>query len=211
MTTESIQQAIDQYRSEGLSFFPIPTMSKEATIPWKVYQERQPTEDEIAHWKSNGNQNIAIVCGAVSGNLVVVDFDCHNRFHDYCALLQDKYNIDLFSYTRIVRTARGNHVYFRLSDTIKSLKFPKMDVKSEGGYVMAPPSIHPLGSKYECSNPGIPIRLINNLKEVGIDIPQIQEKPISTNKPGWVSELLNGVAQGSRDDSANRRWHHCIL
>jgi len=172
MTTESVQRAIDQYHSEGLSFFPIPARSKEAAIPWKVYQERQPTEDEIIHWKNNGTSNLAVVCGAVSGNLVVPDFDDHEKWYEYLDYTKDKLNLDMFTFTRLVRTSKGIHVWLRLPQTIKSLKFPKLDIKAEGGYVMAPPSIHPSGALYEIINPGVPIRTINSLEDIGIDTTQ---------------------------------------
>jgi len=116
----------------------------------------------------------------VSGNLVVLDFDSRDKFLDYCTLLQDKFNIDLFNYIRVVTTARGNHVYFRLPTAIKSLKFPQLDVKAEGGYVMAPPSIHPSGAEYKCSNPDIPIRNIESLEAVGIDVNQTETKLTGT-------------------------------
>jgi Bifunctional DNA primase/polymerase, N-terminal/Primase C terminal 1 (PriCT-1) len=194
MATKVVQQAIDKYRNENLSFFPIPTRSKKAAIEWKCYQLRLPNEKEVSDWKTNGTSNLAIVCGAVSGNLVVLDFDSHDKFLDYCALLQDKYNIDLFGFTRVVTTARGNHVYFRLPIALKSAKFPQLDVKSEGGYVMAPPSIHPDGSEYKCSNPDIPIRKIENLKDVGIDVSQDEQQRNS-------GPLENTIPEGQRNSA----------
>lgn len=205
MTTESIQRALDQYHSEGLSFFPIPARSKEAAAPWKVYQERQPTEDEIAHWKSNGTASIAIVCGTVSGNLVVPDFDDHETWYRYLDYTKASLKLDLFTFTRLVRTSRGIHVYVRLPQTIKSQKFPKIDLKAEGGYVIAWPSIHPSGTPYEIINPDVPIRTIDNLADIGIYTNhKPEENKTSGNQPGWVSSLLQGVKQGERDDSAKR-------
>jgi hypothetical protein len=207
MTNELVKQAIDKYDSEGLSFFPIPAKSKEAAIPWKCYQEHRPSTEEIFHWKSNGTANLAIVCGAVSGNLVVLDFDSHDKFLGYCSILQDNFGIDLFAYTRIVTTARGNHVYFRLPATIKSLKFPQLDVKAEGGYVMAPPSIHPSGTEYKCSNPDVPIRQIDNLKDVGIYITQVQDKPVTFNGPieSVIPETKRNSTLASLAGSMRRR------
>lgn len=168
----NIAEYIDQYRSEGLSFFPIPARSKQANIEWKCYQERRPTDDEILKWRSNGASNIAIVCGKVSGNLVVIDFDAQDKFFTYCDLLHNR-GIDISTYTRLVRTSKGMHVYFRLPNAIKSMKFPQVDIKAEGGYVIAPSSIHPSGAVYELVNPDIPIREIADLKDVGIDINQV--------------------------------------
>ena len=184
MANQPMAQYIDQYRNEKLSFIPIPAGAKKAIIKWECYQERQPNDQEVADWKSNGTVNLAIICGKVSGNLIVLDFDSHERFHEYCALLQDKYGIDLFNYTRIVRTSRGNHVYFRLPATMQRLKFPKLDIQAEGNYVIAPPSIHPSGSVYECINQGIPIRQIESLKDVGIDVTQVKEKSAVSNGSG---------------------------
>jgi len=199
--SNSIQEYIEKYRAEELSFFPIPSRSKQANIEWKCYQERNPTDEEITRWKADGDSNLAIVCGAVSGNLVVIDFDDRERFHQYLDHLT-KLDIDLFTYTRIVKTGKGFHVYYRLPATIKSQKFPQIDLKAEGGYVIAPPSIHPTGAVYELLNPDIPIREIASLVDVGIDINQTPDKPADGNNPGWVAELLKGVAEGSRDESA---------
>lgn len=196
MANKVVQQAIDKYRDENLSFFPIPIRSKKAAIEWKCYQSRLPNEKEVSDWKTNGASNLAIVCGAVSGNLVVLDFDSHDKFLDYCALLQDKYDINLFSFTKVTTTARGNHVYFRLPTAIKSLKFPQLDIKAEGGYVMAPPSIHPTGVEYQCCNPDVPIRRIENLNEVGIDINQVQDKPGACK-----GSIESGILEGQRNST----------
>lgn len=198
-----MKEILDQYRAEGLSFFPVPYKSKQAIIEWKQYQARLPTDEEIAGWKSNGNSNFAVVCGAVSGNLVVIDFDSKERFHKYLDLFLDQ-DIDLFTYTRIVRTQKGAHVYFRLPASIKSQKFPEIDIKAEGGYVIAPPSVHPTGSIYEICNPGVPIRQIQDLKAVYIDLKQKLPKAATASNPSWVSQLLLGVKEGSRDESAKR-------
>ncbi len=51
-----------------------------------------------------------------------------------------------------VRTARGRHLYFRHPDqSIRNSAGklgPGLDVRGEGGYLVAPPSIHPDGSRY---------------------------------------------------------------
>ena len=45
---------------------------------------------------------------------------------------------------------------------------------------MAPPSIHPSGAEYKCSNPDIPIRNIESLEAVGIDVNQTETKLTGT-------------------------------
>lgn len=42
---------------------------------WKPYQSRLPTQDEIASWFGPDTSAVCLVCGAVSGNLEMIDFD----------------------------------------------------------------------------------------------------------------------------------------
>ena len=51
---------------------------------WEEYQRRIATDEELRRWFSDGRQtNIGIVCGKVSGNLVVVDFDSEDAFNRF--------------------------------------------------------------------------------------------------------------------------------
>lgn len=53
--------------------------SKEKKYPavgsWKTYQERLPSEHEVETWFANQHDALCLVCGKVSGNLEVIDFD----------------------------------------------------------------------------------------------------------------------------------------
>jgi hypothetical protein len=49
--------------------------TKRPAGPWQTYQHRLPTEDEIRGWYANGRHGIGIVCGAVSGNLEMLEFE----------------------------------------------------------------------------------------------------------------------------------------
>jgi len=191
---------IEKYRSEGLSFFPIPFMSKQAAMEWKIYQERLPSEAEISQWFNGNQSNIAVVCGKVSGNLVVLDCDSQDKFSELAAIICKNIGIDdIRDFTRISKTSKGYHIWLRTKEAIKSQKFPKLDIKSEGGYIIAPPSVHPSGAQYEFVNDK-PIVKVDNLKLIGIDIEQRSNEP--SNQPGWVSQALQGVAEGSRNDTA---------
>ena len=56
-----------------------------------------------------------------------------------------------------VITARGRHVYFawpdamRIRNSASKLAHKGLDIRAEGGYTIAPPSIHPSGKRYEWS------------------------------------------------------------
>jgi len=50
-----------------------------------------------------------------------------------------------------VRTSRGWHLYCRTEKTVKSVTnlLPKVDIRGDGGYVIAPPSMHVSGGQYK--------------------------------------------------------------
>ena len=141
------------YVSKGLSVIPLKPRSKEPIIQWKEFQMRTPSSEEIEKWFSE-ERNIAIVCGKVSSNLVVVDFDSEEKFKEWYDRIDKEYSHlrDKVLNTWIVKTGKGYHIYFRLSFEAPRTK-PRLregiDIKAEGGYVVAPPSIHPSGKRYE--------------------------------------------------------------
>jgi hypothetical protein len=66
-----------QYLRAGLSVLPARFPEKRPAIgTWKAYQERLPTESEVSAWFANPHDACCVVCGPVSGNLELIDFDC---------------------------------------------------------------------------------------------------------------------------------------
>jgi hypothetical protein len=52
--------------------------------------------------------------------------------------------------TWVAKTGRGVHLWFATHIRTGTIKLgPKLDLKGEGGYVAAPPSLHPDGHRYE--------------------------------------------------------------
>lgn len=126
------------YREIGFSLFPTKRDKRPVVDTWKPYQTRFPTNEEIASW-GKAKYNIAIVTGKLS-NLLVIDTDTAEATAEFEELVGDLFE------SPIVETPRGGrHYYFRLDS-----RFPrnqtflgiskKIDIRSEGGYVLAPPS-----------------------------------------------------------------------
>jgi Bifunctional DNA primase/polymerase, N-terminal len=139
-------------RQRGLSVFRIPLGSKTPTEPWKQWTRRLPTDGELVKMfdmGQDGPSNIAIVCGRVSG-VVVVDADNATAVR-YC--------LALMPYTPWkTQTAHGAHFYFawpgqRVANRSSSLQTPgepmmPIHVRGDGGYALAPGSVHPTGCTY---------------------------------------------------------------
>jgi hypothetical protein len=221
----NLQEFVRFYRGLRLCVVPAIYRGKRPEIDWKKYQTRQPTDEELETWFNDGRaHNIAIVCGEVSDNLVVLDFDdvnVYQRFFD---------TSKLESSTLVVRTGSGKrHVYFKTPKPIASFRIPqiKLEVRSTGNIVIAPPSLHPSGNRYEFMNPEIQeIATIKDLPEViwtiaesrfGVQKPSFApkeaggfgeklrvEKPGRGEHPPCIRELLEGVDQGFRNEAACR-------
>ena len=57
--------------------------SKRPSAEWKRYQRECPTEGQLAKWYSGDRTGIGFVCGTVSGNLEVLDFDERATYDAY--------------------------------------------------------------------------------------------------------------------------------
>lgn len=114
-------------------------------VKWKPYQSRIATTEEVVTWFTNNpDANIGVVTGKIS-NLVVFDLDSQKAF-DYAQAQGG------FPDTVRVKTGKGEHVWVRhpgffiKPDVNKKLD---MDIRGDGGFVVAPPSFHGSGNQYQ--------------------------------------------------------------
>ncbi|MBA3935853.1 MAG: AAA family ATPase [Planctomycetes bacterium] len=65
------------YQAAGLCVLPARMPEKRPAVgTWKDYQSRLPTAAEVEAWFANSHPACCLICGAVSGNLELIDFDC---------------------------------------------------------------------------------------------------------------------------------------
>jgi hypothetical protein len=153
------------YRSWNLSVIPIcvpvvngrgcyqhgsncPSPGKKPLVFSSEYHQRLPTEQEIRQWWAKWPlANIAIITGRVSKNLVVLDAD-----DDSAIELINKMCSEMLSKISIVLSQRGGrHFYFSNSiiQTGVAIRGYHLDVRADGVYIIAPPSIGPNGVRYQ--------------------------------------------------------------
>ena len=71
----NLAEAATAYLRAGLCALPARAAQKRPTVPtWKTYQTRLPSEAEIDRWFADA-EAVCLICGAVSGNLEMLDFD----------------------------------------------------------------------------------------------------------------------------------------
>ena len=140
-----LDQAL-RYLGLGFSVIPLKARDKRPAISsWKEYQTRRATVEEVTSWfggAAGEKLNIGLVTGAVSG-LVVIDADDA----DADAYVSQNYPTPIRT-----KTSHGRHHWFaHPAHEVRNgakLKGRALDVRADGGYVVAPGSVHPDGSVY---------------------------------------------------------------
>lgn len=84
MTAANLRQAAEGYLATGISVLPAIRSEKRPALPgkWEPYKKRLPTASEVGAWFSNGHDGLCVVCGGVSGNLEILDFDCGGELYN---------------------------------------------------------------------------------------------------------------------------------
>lgn len=193
---KKVYDAAMHYSIEGFSVLPC-RGKRPALSSWKQGQSKRANGHDIQDWQRHGLlENVGIICGCVSENLVVVDLDglgavekFYERFPDWNAK------------TLTIRTGsgRGEHLYFFVEDMPENLNVRTEDggfeIRGNGMYVIAPPSVHPdTGNRYEVVH-WVDIATVDNLLEISLwfnSLKKKQERKESKNKSStWKNDNLS--------------------
>jgi len=123
---------------------------KHPAVSWGTWAMAATPQMIAQQWARHGGlANIAVACGP--SNLVVLDEDAPGELERFAAT----YGIDLPP-TYTVTTGRGRHLYYRwdhssegrIGNSHTAVQGFKLDVRGEGGYVIAEGSQHASGAPY---------------------------------------------------------------
>ena len=154
MINSSIEKAALEYLDRGWSIIPVRERAKRPAIPWKAYQAQCASEDTVHEWfQRHPKRNLAIVTGALSG-LIVLDIDPRHGGKESLRRLERE-NGRLPKTVESITGGGGRHLYFahpggvvRNRTNIES----GIDLRGDGGCIVAPPSVHPSGKPYRWKN-----------------------------------------------------------
>ena len=148
------------------------------------------------------SSNIAILTGKES-NLVVVDIDAAKG-----GRIEDLYNFvpkEILEKTLWIKTGGGFHLYFRFPPNVEVRNSAgrlgkNIDVRGNGGYVVAPPSMHISGKRYEFINENdilpFPQAFIEKLNK--------PEPRTENGNSSGKSDQTDLYSEGTRNDSLTR-------
>ena len=137
------------YLMAGLSVLPANKAQKRPCLPqWNEFQTRLPTEEEVRRWFAEPREAQCLVCGKVSGNLEVIDFDNHGELY---SKWKDAIPVDLLARLVIEQTQSGGyHVAYRCQDEVcgnirlaqgerDGKKTTLVETRGEGGLILCAP------------------------------------------------------------------------
>lgn len=215
MTDSPLLAAALAYARLGYSVMPLRPGDKRPLMhEWKPLQKKPLSEaDILGFWQEVPNANVGILTGQIS-NISVIDIDGPAGVTALKAL-----GINLPS-TRVYRTPHGWHYIYRFDARFKqgSNHTDSVDVRGEGGYIVAPPSVVDTCTKDNCPIVGEHPRDYRVLRDTAVveypDVPEVFQRirkettgtgPDLGEQPAWVAgALLNGAGEGQRNDMASR-------
>ena len=170
---EILKAALD-YHAMGMSVIPVPYGTKAPVIKWVKYQSERPTQTELHFWFGNGTRsNLGIVTGRISG-IVVVDVDDKALVETVRKTLFPGIN------PPCVSTPRGFHFYFRYPQGIdlrgRASLLRGVDIRAEGGQVIAPPSR---------GQSDLPYAWTNDMPTSIDQFPEIPQSILRIYRQGW--------------------------
>jgi len=144
-------QAAARYLARGWSVLPLKRADKRPLIVWEPLQQARADAATVTQWFARWpDANLGIVTGEIS-NLIVLDVDPKHGGDDSLAELERRF--EKLPDTVEARTGGGGrHFYFAHPGGHVANRAglrQGIDLRGDGGYIVAPPSLHPNGQRYD--------------------------------------------------------------
>lgn len=150
---QSLHDAAVAYARRGWAVFALKPRSKEPATLHGVKDATTDVEAIDEWWTEHPRCNIGIAMGAPSGGLIAIDVDVdEDAGKDGMATLRawERDRGELPETASAITGRGGVHMLYRMEGVRNSVGGDcAVDVRGEGGYIVAPPSVHPNGQRYE--------------------------------------------------------------
>ncbi len=189
---------------KGLAVFPCLPRDKRPATSHGVLDATSDLAAIRRWWQQEPYFNIAIATGEPSG-IFVVDIDGLDAETELRRLEAEQ---EPLPQTVEAITARGRHIYFKMPNaTVRNSAgriAAGIDVRATGGYVLAPPSIHPTGRPYSWSvDTAVTFAAAPAWLLAKIAAPAPPAEKASSPPEQW-REIVAGAAEGTRNTSITR-------
>lgn len=200
---QNLDAALRYATKYGWAVFPVHERTKRPLTPHGVTDAKKDPGAIRNWWRKWPRASVGVATGAVS-QLVVIDEDLdpdkgYDGYHEVKAWEQT--HAELPDTVRAITGRGGNHVYYHYTGSDIGNRagiLEGVDVRGEGGYVVAPPSIHPNGTPYEWEQDPEDTPLAE-LNETVLEFLKIGKKA-----PSEKFKLPDVIGDGSRNDTLYR-------
>lgn len=145
----TLREAALWYAQSGFRVFPLAPKAKRPITKNGFKDATSDPQTVQEWWKMYPDANIGFVTG---NGLMVVDVDMHGKDGKQSIKQWEDKNGPLPMNTWLSKTGGGGaHAFFKVNQKIGNKKdvLPGVDIRGDGGYIVAPPSIHESGNLYE--------------------------------------------------------------
>jgi hypothetical protein len=157
-TSQPIEKVGLSYLARGWSVLPLHAHDKRPIIRWEVLQNSRPAKSDVMGWYRRWpSANIGIVTGEIS-NLLVLDVDPKHGGDNSLERLERRFG-QLPTTVEATTGGGGRHLYFLHPGGFIRNRVglaQGIDLRGDGGYIVAPPSVHPNGQSYVWATPLAP-------------------------------------------------------
>jgi hypothetical protein len=185
------------YQTLGWSVVPVRPSEKIPAVQWAAYQTAPASREQIGEWWEGPFRgfSVGLIQGAAAGTFVI-DIDDHElegRNGSEALRELERRNGPLPDTAEAITGSGGRHLFFRHPGdgvrirTVKDIAGRGIDVRGDGGFVVAAPSLHLSGRHYAW--------------EVDHHPPDVM--PVQA--PGWLIEIVqeSGTNQPIRESGAS--------
>lgn len=199
------------YVRAGFAVFPLRPGGKEPRTKNGLNDWTDDEESVVEVWTAFPDSNVGIVCGEPSGGLLVVDLDLHPE--------RDVYGTDALgewerghgglpeTCTQVTGSG-GYQLLFRVPPGTKAPTYKNselgVDTRGDGGYIVAPPSVHPCGGTYQWEVP--PDELEPQVADSNVlaFVDACRDRPSAADTEAPRYEAPEVISEGGRNDELTR-------
>lgn len=202
MSDSELRDAALSYAARGWAVFPLRERSKEPATKNGFKDATTDAEEIAAWWRTHPSHNIGIAAGA--SGLAVIDLDVdEGKGEDGIATLRawEARHGELPQTVGSITGRGGSHLVYAAGEPVKCSTNADagVDIRGEGGYFVAPPSVHPSGARYEWEFDPEDYAVAPADESVMAFIDSVRKKP--GRKPTKVPDAIN---EGERNDTLYR-------
>ena len=206
----AILNAALEYAEHGFSVFPVRRSDKAPLTQHGLKDASKDPEQIRQWWKMFPDANVAIALGKPSGDVFALDIDVKaDKRGDELIRMWQAIHGDFPNTVTAVTGSGGMHLYFRLpgieqyKNKVEAIE--GVDIRGDGAYTVAPPSIYEDGRIYSWEN-GISIidDEIADANQSVIELLELNRKDAEPERKPVQKTSVRDVREGQRNDTVFR-------